>query len=1181
MFAQLKYFNMNHSISKPFFTAILFFIFFFSQAQQAFVFQENTGKKSLIIKSSSKSKIHLSTAIDQFELTNIQVERKIMQHLNYGLSIIPGKAGAPDLPSIVKNILIPNGASISVKILSSQKKVYKNMEIAPAAQIPFDTQDEIPPVKGIEYTQNKLYPAQTTQVRSTEIRGMNIAQIGIFPFQYNPINKELTVYKNMEIELEISNSKGSYGEDRFRSPFWDQILSDIVFNTEDIPKIKYHQANKNSNEEGCEYLIVIPNQADFLAWADTIRRFRNEQGIFTKVVTIDEIGGNDVDILDSYFEDVYNNWDPVPSAVLLMADYGNDETTITSKSRPHPYEGTYISDNDYADVTGNNLPDFVFARLTARNDDELELMVHKFTNYEKNPPSLASFYQNPITALGWQTERWFQLCTETIGGYMKNVLGKTPQRINAVYEGNPSVDPWSTASNTYAITSYFGPNGQNYIPATPSELGGWTGGTPNDVVDAINAGAFILQHRDHGNYSGWGEPGFSSNNIPSLHNSNLLTHVFSINCQTGQFNEGNNCFAEKFHRYDDGGALSVTAPTQVSYSFVNDAFVWGMYDNMWPDFLPDYGGDLIPERDFRPAFGAASGKYFLNSTSWASDGMKTITYRLFHNQGDAFGNVYTEIPMENTVAYESGITADITSIDVEALPHSLVGLSVDGNYLANGMTDENGTVTITFPPQDPMTTIKVVITKQNYFRNEGEILVVPAEGPYVIKTEASFDDENGNGMIEYNEDIALNFIIKNVGSELADNVSIQITSDDEYIEITDASEDIGSMEAGQEITVDQAFSFSVPLNIPDEHQINFTFSATNGSDVWESDFSLTAYAPKLDFSLISFTETNGNGNGYLDPGETATARFTAINNGHADFPAGLSTLTANSSYITIEATDQNFDALAMNDSLNMEFEITTSESTPTGTSASIINSITADPFILNKEMFFNIGLIVEDWESESFNSFPWQMSGDANWSLVSNYVSEGDFAVMTNDLDDDEVSSLELNYDVLGTNEISFFLQISSDENHDFLTFYIDDIPQASWSGLVLFEQFAFPLTEGEHNFKWEYAKDEEGHGGLDAAWLDFIILPPGNVITSTNDTKTKVIYAKIFPNPAKNQIHILSNIDEILYYQVINFQGQIIRTSHMKANEVIDITSYPSGIYSVKLQGKSGVQQIVQFIKL
>ncbi len=59
-----------------------------------------------------------------------------------------------------------------------------------------------------------------------------------------------------------------------------------------------------------------------------------------------------------------------------------------------------------------------------------------------------------------------------------------------------------------------------------------------------------------------------------------LCFIFSINCLSGKYNMGNECFTEKFHRYTkkraNSGALGLIAASDVSYSFVNDTNVWGM-----------------------------------------------------------------------------------------------------------------------------------------------------------------------------------------------------------------------------------------------------------------------------------------------------------------------------------------------------------------------------------------------------------------------------------------------------------------------------------------------------------------------------------------------------------------------------------------------------------------------------
>lgn len=1173
--------NMNH-FYKTIFLAITMILNFGLVKAQEYTFPENQ-KNGLSITSSNSQSIQLSFEINQFTLVDKELNGESLKSIAFGMPLIPGEEGAPDMPFVIKNILIPNDAQPELIIKSSNNEIIENLIISPAEKIPFDSQLPIPAVKGEQYTKNEMYPLLPVQTKQTEIRGMQFLQIAIAPFQHNAVTGELLVHKNIEIEIKLNSSSEVYGEDRFRSSFWDPILSDLTFNSSDIPKIDYNTRNANSKDLGCDYLIVTLDNEDFIAWADTIKKFRNEQGIHTKVMTISEIGGNDIQNINSFFEDVYNTWDPVPAGVLLMADYGTGDDGITSISFSHPYEGTYISDNYYADVTNNTLPDFVFARLVGRNDEELELLVHKFINYEQNPPTLPSFYNKPITALGWQTERWFQICSETVGGYMLNVLGKSPRRINAIYEGNPNVDPWSTANNTSSVMNYFGPNGLNYLPATPGELGEWFGGTPQDIIAAINEGAFILQHRDHGFYSGWGEPAFQSNHINQLTNVDLLTHVFSINCQTGQFDVGDNSFGEKFLRHQNGGALSVTAPSQVSYSFVNDALVWGIYDNMWPEFMPDYGGNAVPERDFRPAFGLASGKYFLWSTNWANNSMKIITYRLFHHHGDAFNIVYTEVPMENIVSFNPGITSAVTEIEVNAEEGSLVGLSVDGEFLNAGYI-EDGMAQITIAPQDPGTIIKVVVTKQNYYRYEGEILVVPEEGAYIMPVSFVIHDENNNGIVEYNEQVILDCTIKNVGLEAANNVQISLTTSDEFVSITTADQNIGSISSGEQILIEQAFIFETDVMTPDLHQIEFNFSANDDENEWNSQQKYTVFAPNLEFSVIQFEETEGNGNGFLDPGETALASFTTTNTGHVEFPAGVSSLTTNSSYIDFNIPSESFESIATNESLTTEFEITTSSSSPTSSIASITNILSADPFNIEKDLYFNIGLVVEDWETEDFSKFNWTTNGDLGWQIADDYVEEGNFSAKSGEILDDENSILELNYDLIADHEISFHVQISCDEDNDFLHFYIDDELISSWTGLVLFEQFTFPVSAGEHTFKWEYIKDATGTSGLDAAWLDFIILPPGNTIIGTEsmNVSNHSSLFNIYPNPASDLLNIKSFIDTgILEYSIMNANGKFIEQGKMIGNKSINTSTYANGLYLIKIFSANGDYETLSFMKM
>ncbi|MEA2104088.1 MAG: C25 family cysteine peptidase, partial [Candidatus Cloacimonadota bacterium] len=724
------------------------------------------------------------------------------------------------------------------------------------------------------------------------------------------------------------------GEDRLRSKWWDPIVNDMVLNSESIPEIDY---NNRTRETGSEYVIICPDDADFIEWADSIRVFRTMQGISSEIVTTADIGGNNANLIENYIDDAYDNWDIPPVAVLILGDYGTTGNTVISPT----WNGYCVSDNVYADVDNDDLPDVILARITARNSAELDNMICKFIDYERSPPVSQDFYDHPITACGWQTERWFQICAETVGGFWHNELGKDQVRINAVYGGNPNTDPWSTAMNTSTILNYFGPNGLGYIPATPAELGGFYGGTANDVNNAINGGAYMILHRDHGGVSGWGEPNYGISDLSGLSND-LLVFVFSINCLTGKFNAPGQCFAEAMHRMQHG-ALGIIAASEVSYSFVNDTYVWGMLDNMWPDFLPNYGSYPEP-RGILPAFANAAGKYFLEQSSWPyNTNNKEVTYYLFHHHGDAFSTVFTEMPQYLSAEHDSVILSGADFFTITATDSSFIALSVDGEIL--GTAEGTGApVEIAIEPQIPPTVVDLVITKQNYYRYEKHIPVVPINGPYVKYYSHEIDDSagNNNGLVDYGELISLSMGIFNVGIDEALNVVVEITTSDEYITIIDGLQNYGDIAPFEIITLIDAFSFEVDEIIPDEHIVEFEVNASCGDSTWTSSFDIECHAPILEYGdyTISDPAPGGNDNQRLDPGETVDFNIQVNNIGTSNSNNAIGILSSNDPYITINNAENNYDTISAQDSAVRSFSVTADPQPPIGHLASFTFEVT-------------------------------------------------------------------------------------------------------------------------------------------------------------------------------------------------------------------------------------------------
>jgi len=961
----------------------------------------------------SDQKVEVNFSISGFSLQDMMVEKEAMQVISMNGLFLPHDAGKPNLPGYSRFIAVPEGATARVRITEARIETYTGVNIAPAPEIPVDT-DQTPMKYQKDddvYSTDSFYPAEPVVISGKKgIRGVDVVLLGIVPFQFNPVTRVLKVYRDMKIEVTFEGGNGIFGEERLRSRWFDPVLTDMIMNRASLPVVDYNARSRNSARDlnECEYLIITPNDAAFIQWADSIKQFRVKQGISTGIVTLNDIGGSSASAIESYIDNIYNTWEIPPVAILILADYG----TNTNNSVIAPiWENYCASDNIYADVDHDELPDIVIARITAQDSMQLRVMITKFLNHERTPPTYAEFYDEPITALGWQTERWFQICSETVGGYFKNVHGKNPTRVNEIYDGNPNTDPWSTFSNTPAIMEYFGPEGLGYIPATPNELGGWTGGTANEINNAINEGAFILQHRDHGYEYGWGEPDYSNNSINGLHNADL-TFIMSINCLTGKYNISGECFTEKFHRYTyDGynsGALGLIAASEVSYSFVNDTYVWGFFDNLWPDFLPDY--ESYPEsRNLWPAFGNAAAKYFLEQSSWpAGNSAKDVTYNLFHMHGGAFLTLYSEIPQNLAVAHNPILIGGETSFQVMVNEGAFIALTLNGEILAVAESD-GSPVNLEIGPQSPGDTMYVTITKPNFFRSEKKVPVISPQGPYCLYVDDTTSDQNNNGMLEYAEDVFYSLGIKNYGNDFAGNVEVTISSMDNYITIADSTEFYGNIASGETKWVDNGFLIEVGENIPDNHIAIFTVVSTNGEETWTNCFASAFHAPVLEVYSFQIDDSGDEINGRLDAGETASFNIAVLNSGSSQAFNAFGELSCDCEYVTIEESIVEYGTIDSMQTVEQSFTVTASEDTPGGTVATFTFNVLADHNISAADTFY---VIIGQYPALIIDMGGDQQSGQALMDAMDNYDLN---IVLTNEFPSEDLIFFKSVFLCLGT----------------------------------------------------------------------------------------------------------------------------------------------------------------------
>ncbi|MBN8459767.1 MAG: VCBS repeat-containing protein [Verrucomicrobia bacterium] len=122
--------------------------------------------------------------------------------------------------------------------------------------------------------------------------------------------------------------------------------------------------------------------------------------------------------------------------------------------------------------------------------------------------------------------------------------------------------------------------------------------------------------------------------------------------------------------------------------------------------------------------------------------------------------------------------------------------------------------------------------------------------------------------------------------------------------------------------------------------------------------------------------------------------------------------------------------------------------------------------------------------------------GQSPWFRQSTTTHDGIDAAQSGPISDDQSSSISLT--ATGSGTVSFWWKVSSEEDFDFLSFYIDGVIQDSISGEVGWQQKSYPLTAGSHTLRWTYSKEELFSDGSDCGWVDQVVLPASSTPQET-----------------------------------------------------------------------------------
>jgi PKD repeat protein len=693
---------------KKLLTSLLFLLILFPLSAQMSRNITDKGRQGMALSYSFSPAVAQNRAYKQNPL--VQYTIKDFSYLR--------EAGKPALPVRYELLLIPEGAQASIQMKPSVSYEALSGMIYPALRPATDRVGDPEPefiMDSAFYQTNTFYPERAVDiVKIFKIRGLSLALIRICPLQYNPKKYKIRFFEELNFTVDFKGKILSLLPQTPVSTAFLQSLQNVVLNAASLKaEMSVKQKSlKTTSTAPKNYIIITHN--DYHQAADSLAKWKSQLGYSVQIVSRASWTSAQV---KSEINSLYLAYNPLPDYFVILGDHDK----VPGEIHQDPlYHDNFATDLYYACMDGTNdyAADMAFGRISVASAVQAMLVVNKIISYEKTPPMIPGFYTNGIGCAFYQDDdyndhedRRFLMTMEEIRNYM------TTQGYNMsrVYKARDSANPVYYNDGFYANSEP--------LPNDLLRPGFLWNGSKTDIISQLNSanGDLFLAHRDHGYVggSGWGYPQFVSNDIDLLNNGNKLPVVFSINCHTGEF-QLPECFAEKFLRKSNGGAVGVFGAAYYSYSGFNDGLIEGMFDAIWasPGLVPSLSGNGdLPVGTPQPnspiyTMGDVMNQGLLRMLqTWGDD---RYTDELYHYFGDPAMRIWTAYPTLITSTHQNSLNCGDTSFAVfsSSCNDGLATLVVDGELVCSAILI-SGTATLHFPPIDGSKVV-FTISKHNY-----------------------------------------------------------------------------------------------------------------------------------------------------------------------------------------------------------------------------------------------------------------------------------------------------------------------------------------------------------------------------------------------------------------------------------------------------------------------------------
>ncbi len=623
--------------------------------------------------------------------------------------------------------------------------IYPVQPVPPVQRPPSDQQEQYPEPEFVIdskfYQTNKTYPERLEAISYDYVRGCKIALLNVHTARYNPYQRKLFYYPQMEIDIRFVGGGKHFIPTEKRSIYMEEMYGRIFANYK-VDQIEAPDLVASIPlRQRYDLLIITPS--DFVEQANQLAEWKRTRGILTSVVTLDDIDSagffKTASGIRDYIKSAYNAFNV--SYVLLL---GDAEFIPPHYVTPHrnAHGGTMIGTDLYygeMDYEGY-MPDLGVGRIPVDTPVEAQTAINKIINYEGDPPMLDDFYQRILFASYFED---YRVNSDLNGWWVSDGIAESPAvRFSEEMRDFFAWQGYSLLPRQYTTDFWIWPSGldprdpyydadfpgpvqfDDYSPV-PDYLR-WPGfawdGSSEGIAREINAGSFLAIYVDHGDRHGWLHPYFGAqdsdeprvNNLPLLVNGWLTPVILSVACRTGWFDNETDedpmltgdhsptieSFSEKILRME-GGAVAIIASTRDSNSADHD-LIRGLIDTIWPGFLPGHLETPFPDSSFRLSDALNYGKIYFRTLrghpddAYQDQAIAQNNSELFNLFGDPTMEIWTENPRPHIFFVDRRIYEPIKPLGQKySFPIDLDGVTVTflqkGKIVGQGIS-KNGWV---------------------------------------------------------------------------------------------------------------------------------------------------------------------------------------------------------------------------------------------------------------------------------------------------------------------------------------------------------------------------------------------------------------------------------------------------------------------------------------------------------